>query len=58
MLARIRVRLWQQKLDQKLVQVLTDISPNTLRVCSRNYHVRTIRTKKLKLFDTVAQEQD
>jgi hypothetical protein len=35
------------KTDQKSVQVLTVILPNTLRVCSKSYRMRTIRTKKI-----------
>jgi hypothetical protein len=43
-------------MNQKVAQVLTGISPNTLRVCSMNHHVRELEPRKLELFDPVAQE--
>jgi hypothetical protein len=43
-------------LDKKSIHVLTDISPNTLRACSGNNRLKTIRN--LELFDPVAQEYD
>jgi hypothetical protein len=37
-------------MDKKLVQVITGISPNTLRMCSRNHCLKMIRTKKTRAF--------
>jgi hypothetical protein len=45
------------KIGLKYVQVLTSISPSTLRMCSENHRVRAIR-RKLEFFYSVAQEQD
>jgi hypothetical protein len=38
------VQDWWQKLDQNSIHVLTGISTNTLRACSRNNHLRAIKT--------------
>jgi hypothetical protein len=46
-----------EKIRPKSVQVITNISSNTLRACSKNHHMRAIETKKLDLFDPVTQEQ-
>jgi hypothetical protein len=50
MLTRTHARLWRQESDQKSVQVLIVISPNTLRACSGNHCVKAIRTKKTRAF--------
>jgi hypothetical protein len=51
------VRDWRQKSDQNSIHVLIDISPNILRVCSKNNRLIATGTRKPRAFYPVAQEQ-
>jgi hypothetical protein len=44
-------------LNQNSVNILTVISPNTLRTCSENNRLKTIKTKKSRAFYPVTQKQ-
>jgi hypothetical protein len=50
MQAKTRVRLRRPKINQKVAQVLTHISPNTLQTCLENYRESAIQTKKSQVF--------
>jgi hypothetical protein len=44
------LRDWRQQSNQKIAQVLSHISPNTLRTYSRNNRLKTIKVRKPRAF--------